>query len=138
MQHSEAFVRLVDAAKTRIAEISIEEFKRRAVDRGLTRGSAASEAMGAAGRAPFLIDVREDHEVARGRIPKAVHIGRGVLERDIDKHVPDPAQEIVLYCGGGDRSALAADNLRRMGYAKVFSLAGGFGGWKESGGKVEP
>ncbi len=120
MQHSEAFVRLVDDAKTRIAEISVEELKRRAAD-----------------RAPFLIDVREDHEVARGRIPKAVHIGRGVLERDIDKHVPDPSQEIVLYCGGGYRSALAADNIMRMGYARVFSLAGGFSGWKESGGRVE-
>ena len=114
-------MRLVDDAKTRIAEISIEDLKRRA-------GSDA----------PFLIDVREDHEVARGRIPKAVHIGRGVLERDIDKHVPDLSQEIVLYCGGGYRSALAADNLRRMGYGKVLSLAGGFCGWKESGGTVEP
>jgi rhodanese-related sulfurtransferase len=77
------------------------------------------------------VDVREDHEWVEGRLPGAVHVGRGILERDIEKQISDYAAKVVLYCGGGYRSALAADNLQKMGYSQVFSLAGGIRAWRD-------
>lgn len=121
MKHSPAFIRLVDDARSRIRETDVATLRRRLE----------------AGDALVLIDVREDHEWARGHLPGAVHIGRGVLERDIDEKVPDRNAEIVLYCGGGYRSALAADNLMKMGYRDVVSMDGGFRGWREAGGTIE-
>jgi rhodanese-related sulfurtransferase len=117
MRHSPRFLAIVDDAKTRVKEIGAEELKRQLGGKNTFR----------------LIDVREAHEFAAGRIPGAEHICKGVIERDIESHVPDPHAEIILYCGGGYRSALAADNLQKMGYAKVLSLAGGWREWKESG-----
>ena len=119
--HSAAFLALVDDAKSRTREITIDEYRRRR----------------AAGEPLLLIDVREDHEWEAGHLPGARHLGRGILERDIEKHVSDKAAPIVLQCGGGFRSALAADNLQRMGYTNVRSLAGGYRGWVESGLPVE-
>ncbi|MCS7045598.1 MAG: rhodanese-like domain-containing protein, partial [Gemmataceae bacterium] len=85
-------------------------------------------------REPFvLIDVREDHEWAKGHIPGAIHLGKGIIERDIEARVPDPTTPLVLYCGGGYRSALAADNLQKMGYVNVLSMDGGWRAWKELG-----
>lgn len=80
-----------------------------------------------------LVDVREDGEWAAGHLPGAIHLGRGVIERDAHKLLPDPDAEIVLYCGGGSRSALAADTLQQMGYKRVLSMAEGFGGWRNAG-----
>lgn len=117
MTHSKEFEALVDDAKTRIREITIDELLARR-----QRGDALR-----------LIDVREDREWQAGRLPGAEHIGRGVIERDIVAKVPDKATELVLYCGGGFRSALAADNLQRMGYTKVLSLAGGWRAWTGRG-----
>lgn len=117
MEHSERFLRIVNDAKTRIPEIGIDEVKRK-LD---------------AGERFHLVDVREESEWAQGRIASAVHLGKGILERDIEKAVPDPDSEIVLYCGGGFRSALAADNLRKMGYSRVFSMIGGWKAWKTAG-----
>jgi len=104
----------------RVREVSIEDTRRRLK----------------AGEKFLLLDVREDSEWAKGRLPKAEHLGRGVLERDIERRIPDKGKEIVLYCGGGFRSALAAESLQRMGYRNVFSMAGGFRGWVEAGGEV--
>ena len=121
MDHSPKFLALVEDAKKRVREIPLAQLKERQ----------------ARGEALLLVDVREDHEWAKGRIPGARHMGRGVLERDIEKEVPDTGREIILYCGGGFRSMLAADNLLKMGYANVSSLAGGWRGWVGSGGPVE-
>ena len=85
----------------------------------------------------FLIDVREDNEWAKGRIKGAMHLGRGIIERDIETAIADRNAEIVLYCGGGYRSALAAENLQRMGYKNVWSMGGGWRGWNEADGEVE-
>jgi rhodanese-related sulfurtransferase len=112
-----AFVNLVDDAKTRIQEISVDDLREK---------QQRHEPL-------VLIDVREDHEWSQGRIPGAVHLGRGILERDIESNVPDRSSEIVLYCGGGYRSALAADNLQKMGYRNVKSMAGGIGEWRRRG-----
>ena len=101
------------AAKERVQEITIPDLQSRE----------------ASGEALVLIDVREDHEWERGHIPGAIHIGRGILERDVEKSFADKNVPLVLYCGGGYRSALAADNLQRMGYTNVRSLAGGIRGW---------
>ena len=117
MQHGEKFLRIVEDAKSRIREISLAEVKRK-LD---------------AGERFQLVDVREDGEWAQGRLPGARHLGKGVLERDIEKAIPDTGAEIVLYCGGGFRSALAADNLGKMGYGRVFSMDGGYRGWMEAG-----
>jgi len=117
MKHSQAFERLVAEIKPKIKEISIEDLLEKQ-----QRGDSF-----------VLLDVREDHEWGAGRIPGAVHLGRGILERDIEKDFPQYEGEIVLYCGGGYRSALAADSLQRMGYRRVLSMAGGFRGWKEKG-----
>jgi rhodanese-related sulfurtransferase len=119
--HSPEFVQLVDDAKQRISEITVEEV--------LARRTA--------GDAFTLVDVREDREWDAGRAQGAVHLGRGVIERDIRKAVPDKASPLVLYCGGGFRSALAADNLQKMGYTKVRSLAGGWSAWLARGGPTE-
>jgi rhodanese-related sulfurtransferase len=117
VKHSPGFLALVDDAKARIREIDV----------------AGVLAKRAAGDRFELIDVREDHEWAAGHAAGARHIGRGVLERDVERLIPDPLTEIVLYCGGGYRSALAADNLQKMGYRNVLSMSGGFTAWKESG-----
>lgn len=115
MKHSEAFVRLVDDAKTRVREISPEDVlnKQRNKENFV------------------LVDVREDNEWEQGHAVGAIHIGRGVLERDIEKFIPDKSSEIVLYCGGGFRSALAADNAQKMGYTNVLSMDGGIRAWRE-------
>jgi rhodanese-related sulfurtransferase len=115
--HSEGFIRLVKEAKTRIKE---EDF------RNIKKKLDAGEPM-------IIIDTREDNEWARGHIPNAVHLGKGVIERDIEKAIPDKDATVVLYCGGGYRSALAADNLQKMGYRNVISMDGGWRGWTEAG-----
>ncbi|MCA1817034.1 MAG: sulfurtransferase [Acidobacteria bacterium] len=121
MQHSEGFLKLVDDAKTRVRELSVEETRERL--------QANPDAK--------LIDVREDNEWSKGRAAGAEHLGRGVIERDIEQAHPDKDGELILYCGGGYRSALAADNLQRMGYRNVFSMAGGWKAWKDSSAPVE-
>jgi rhodanese-related sulfurtransferase len=115
--HSPGFLRLVDDARRRIRQFGIDEFLARLQ----------------AGERYILIDVREDSEWARGHLPGAHHVGRGVLERDIEKSIPEKDAPIVLYCGGGFRSALSADNLQKMGYTNVASLDGGWRGWIERG-----
>lgn len=117
MKHSEAFEKLVAEVMPRIKEITIEDVRKKQN----------------AGEKFHFIDVREDNEFEAGRAAGAMHIGRGILERDIEKHVSDRGAEIVLYCGGGFRSALAADNLQKMGYTNVLSMAGGIRGWRERG-----
>ena len=117
MQHAPGFLRLVDAARARIRECTVADVKRR-LD---------------AGERFHLIDVREQDEWARGHLPQARHLSKGIIERDIEGVIPDPDADIVLYCGGGYRSALAADNLRQMGYRRVTSMDGGWRGWNEAG-----
>ncbi|MEQ9096713.1 sulfurtransferase [Leptolyngbya valderiana BDU 20041] len=117
MKHSEKFLAIVDEARGRIKECTVEDVRK----------------MQAAGEAFELIDVREESEFARGRLPGARHIGKGVIERDAEAKLPDPDAKIVLYCGGGYRSALAADNLQKMGYRDVISMDGGYRGWTEAG-----
>ena len=117
MKHSAAFLKLVEEVRTRIREMTVEEVRRKQAE----------------GQAFEFVDVREDNEWAQGYAAGARHIGRGVLERDIENLVPDRDREIVLYCGGGFRSALAADNLQKMGYLRVFSMAGGIRAWREQG-----
>jgi rhodanese-related sulfurtransferase len=120
-QHNPGFVALVDEARARISETNVQAVRDRL----------------AAGEKLNLIDVREDNEYAAARIPGSIHIGRGVLERDIETAMPDHDEELILYCGGGYRSALAADNLQRMGYTNVISMDGGFRGWREAGFDIE-
>lgn len=121
MQHSPRFLALVDDARTRIRETDVTGV-RALLEQG----------------APFtLIDVREESEWDVGHIPGAIHLGKGVIERDIEARYPDPAAHLVLYCGGGYRSALAADALQRMGYTAVWSMDGGWKGWRAAGGAVE-
>lgn len=116
MQHSPGFEKLCEAARKNVREVTLTEVKAR-LDR----------------HEPFvLIDVREDHEHAVDHLPNALHLGRGILERDIEARYPDPTTDIVLYCGGGYRSALAAESLQRMGYTNVASMAGGIRGWREA------
>ncbi|MDZ4688850.1 MAG: rhodanese-like domain-containing protein [Planctomycetaceae bacterium] len=119
-QHGERFVQLVEAVRGGIRECTVQDVKARQ-DRG---------------EGFLLVDVREDHEWAAGHLPQATHLGKGIIERDIETTAPDPATEIVLYCGGGYRSALAADALQKMGYTNVISMDGGFRGWKEAGHSV--
>jgi rhodanese-related sulfurtransferase len=116
MQHSERFLRIVDQSKSRIQEISIEQ-----VREDLAKGVAFD-----------LVDTREDSEWSRGHAAGAMHLGKGVIERDVESRIPDLDRRIVLYCGGGYRSALAADALQQMGYTNVFSLAGGWRAWNEA------
>ena len=115
--HSEAFVKLVNEAKQRVKEEDFRETKKR-LD---------------AGEKIVLVDTREESEWSRGHIPGAVHLSKGIIERDIEKTVPDKDATVVLYCGGGYRSALAADNLQKMGYRNVISMDGGWRGWTEAG-----
>ncbi|MGB6199796.1 MAG: rhodanese-like domain-containing protein [Candidatus Acidiferrales bacterium] len=115
--HGEGFLKITEDAKHRIKEWDVPEVKRR-MD---------------AGEKFLLVDVREDNEWERGHIPGAVHMGRGIIERDIEQAVPDHGATLVLYCGGGFRSALAADNLQKMGYTNVISMDGGWRGWNEAG-----
>ena len=120
-QHNQRFQSIVNDAKSRIRETDVDTVKRRR----------------AAGENFLLVDVREDGEWAAGHAAGALHIGKGVIERDIEAKVPDIGTEIVLYCGGGFRSALAADALQKMGYTNVTSLAGGWRAWQESGMPIE-
>ena len=121
MKHAAGFLKLVNDAKSRVKETNVAEVKMR-LD---------------AGEKFVLVDTREDNEWARGHLPGAVHLCKGIIERDIEAAVPDKTAEIILYCGGGFRSALAADNLQKMGYTNVISMDGGWRGWTESGFPVE-
>jgi len=121
MKHNPAFLALVEQAKARIQECSIGEVKTR-----LDRGE----------RFEFL-DVREDHEYAKDHAAGARHLGRGILERDVETIIPNKNADIILYCGGGYRSALSADSLRQMGYTRVRSMAGGMTAWRAAGYPVE-
>jgi rhodanese-related sulfurtransferase len=116
-QHPPRFLKIVDDAKTRVRETNVDEVKKR-MDR----------------RDKFiLVDVREESEYAKDHLPGAIHLGKGVIERDIEARVPELNAEMILYCGGGFRSALAADNLQKMGYTNVISMDGGIRGWREKG-----
>ena len=115
MEHTKEFLELAESARSRVKEISVAETLKK-----IENGAA-------------LIDVREDNEWNLEHADGATHIGRGVIERDIIGQFPDKDKELILYCGGGFRSALAADNLQKMGYTNVFSMRGGWTGWKESG-----
>lgn len=117
MQHSPRFLRLVDAARGRIRETTCEDVRRRQL----------------AGETLHLVDVREESEWQRGHLPGARHLGKGIIERDVEASFPDPGVEILLYCGGGYRSALAADALQQMGYRAVVSMDGGWRRWTELG-----
>ena len=120
-KHSPGFLKIVDDAKTRIKECTIADVKAK-----LDRGEKF-----------HLVDVREESEWAAGHLPKATHLGKGIIERDVEEKIPDHGAEIILYCGGGFRSALAADNLQKMGYTNVISMDGGFRGWKEANLAIE-
>jgi rhodanese-related sulfurtransferase len=121
MKHNPGFLALVEEAKKHVSESTIAEVKAR-----LDRGERFQ-----------LVDVREDHEFALDHVRGARHIGRGVLERDVETLIPDKATPIVVYCGGGFRSALAAENLGKMGYTNVISMDGGMRAWREAGYPVE-
>ncbi len=121
MEHTRGFLEIVRDAKQRIRETDVGTVRER-----LERGDRF-----------HLVDVREESEWARGHLPGAEHMSKGVIERDIERRVPELDAEIVLYCGGGFRSALAADNLQKMGYRNVLSMDGGFRGWKEAGLPIE-
>lgn len=121
MKHTTAFEQLCDDAKTRVREITVAEVKLKLE----------------AGEQFVFIDVREDNEWDVDHAAGASHLGRGIIERDIEKVVSDKSAEVVLYCGGGFRSALAADNLQRMGYTNVLSMAGGIKAWREAGYAME-
>jgi rhodanese-related sulfurtransferase len=116
-QHSPRFLKIVEDAKKRVREVTIDEVKAK-LDR----------------KEKFvLVDVREESEYAADHLPGAVHLGKGTIERDVEDRVPDQNTPMVLYCGGGFRSALAADNLQKMGYTHVLSMDGGIRGWREKG-----
>ncbi len=117
MAHAARFLALVNDAKSRIRQTNVAEVKKR-LD---------------AGEKLLIVDVREESEWGRGHIPGAVHLSKGILERDIEAAVPDASREIILYCGGGFRSAIAADNLKKMGYANALSMDGGWRSWIEAG-----
>ena len=121
MKHSEGFLKLVNDAKSRIREVTVAETRERMdSDNGVR-----------------LIDVREDSEWQLAHAAGAEHLGKGIIERDIETSVSDKSTELILYCGGGYRSALAADVLQRMGYRNIFSMAGGWKAWKDSGAPIE-
>lgn len=120
MKHSEGFLKLVKDSKTRIREVTVAETQKRLLENPDAK----------------LIDVREDNEWQAAHAAGAIHLGKGIIERDIEQTVPDKTMELILYCGGGYRSALAADTLQQMGYTNVFSMAGGWKAWKESGGEI--
>ena len=121
MKHNPGFLKLVDAARARVKECTVTEAKAR-----LDRGEVA-----------HFLDVREDHEFFKDRAKGARHLGRGIIERDIEGLIPDMYASIVLYCGGGYRSALAADALQQMGYTNVMSMDGGIRAWREAGYPME-
>jgi rhodanese-related sulfurtransferase len=114
-QHSPRFLQIVEDAKRRVREVSIDQVKAR-----LDRGEEF-----------LLVDVREESEYAKDHLPGAIHLGKGIIERDIEERVNQLDAPLVLYCGGGYRSALAADNLQKMGYTNVLSMDGGIRGWRE-------
>ena len=117
MEHSPRFLKFAHEAKSRVREANVNDVRQR-LDR----------------REPFhLIDVREESEWAKGHLPGAIHLSKGIIERDIEKKISDTNAPIVLYCGGGFRSALAAENLQKMGYTNVLSMDGGFGAWRDAG-----
>jgi rhodanese-related sulfurtransferase len=116
-QHPPRFLKIVEDAKTRVRETNVDEVKAR-MDRG---------------EKFVLVDVREESEFAKDHLPNAIHMGKGVIERDVEHKVPELNTPMVLYCGGGFRSALAADNLQKMGYTNVISMDGGIRGWREKG-----
>ena len=116
-QHSPRFLKIVDEIRVRVRETSVDQVKAR-----LDRGDRF-----------LLVDVREESEFTKDHLPGAMHLGKGIIERDIEVRVPDLNTEIVLYCGGGFRSALAADNLQKMGYTNVISMDGGIREWREKG-----
>ena len=117
MAHAAKFLVLVNDAKKRVKETNVADVKRR-MD---------------AGERFVLVDVREESEWAQGHLPGAIHLGKGIIERDVEQRVPDAGAKIILYCGGGFRSALAADNLQKMGYSNVESMDGGWKGWIGAG-----
>lgn len=119
--HSPRFLKIVNESRARVRECTVADVKAK-LD---------------AGQPVTLVDVREESEYARGRIPGAVHLGKGVIERDIEERFPDPKTPLILYCGGGYRSALAADALQKMGYEQVVSMDGGWRGWTDAGLPVE-
>jgi rhodanese-related sulfurtransferase len=121
MEHTEGFLNLVNDAKTRVREVSVAETQHR-----MSENDDA-----------ILIDVREDNEWNAAHAAGAIHLGKGIIERDIERTVPDKDTELILYCGGGYRSALASDALQKMGYTNVWSMAGGWRAWNEAGGEVE-
>ena len=120
MKHSQGFLNIVNDAKSRVREVSVAETQERMRDNSDIK----------------LIDVREDNEFAAAHATGATHLGRGIIERDIETAVPDKNAELILYCGGGYRSALAADSLQKMGYTNVWSMAGGWRAWNEAGGEI--
>jgi rhodanese-related sulfurtransferase len=122
MKHTPRFLALVEDSKRRVPEMTTDEYAALA-----TRGTPH-----------VLVDVREESEWAAGHAAGAMHLSKGTIERDVETRIPDPEATLILYCGGGYRSALAGDALRKMGYEKVFSLAGGWRAWKDSGLPVEP
>ncbi len=115
MQHAPRFLRIVDEARARVKETTVDAVKKK-----LDHGEKF-----------LLIDVREESEYAKDHLPGAIHLGKGIIERDIEGRVPDFNSEMILYCGGGFRSALAADNLQKMGYTNVISMDGGIRDWRE-------
>jgi rhodanese-related sulfurtransferase len=120
--HSPRFLEIVNEARQHVRECTVDDVKTR-----LDRGESF-----------HLVDVREESEYAKSHLPGAIHLGKGVIERDIEHVIPDTAAPIVLYCGGGYRSALAAWNVQRMGYTNVISMDGGFRGWTDAGYPLEP
>lgn len=120
MKHSPGFLKIADDAKSRVREVTVDEARKR-FENGKAR----------------LIDVREDSEWEAAHALGAQHIGKGVIERDIEQKVPDKNAELILYCGGGFRSALATDNLQKMGYTNVWSMSGGWRAWQAAGAPVE-
>ena len=116
-QHPPRFLKIVDDAKTRVRETNVDAVKKR-----LDHGDKF-----------VLVDVREESEFGKDHLPGAIHLGKGIIERDVEQRVPDASTPMVLYCGGGYRSALAADNLQKMGYTQVQSMDGGIKGWRDKG-----
>lgn len=116
-KHAPRFLKLVEDTKSRVRELTVDDVKAK-----LDRGEKF-----------HLVDVREESEWAKDHLPGAVHLGKGVIERDVEARIPDTGAEIVLYCGGGFRSALAADNLQKMGYTNIFSMDGGIRDWRQKG-----
>jgi rhodanese-related sulfurtransferase len=122
MKHNAGFLKLVDAARARVKECTVAEAKTR-----LDRGEVV-----------HFLDVREDHEFEKGHAKGAYHLGKGIIERDIETRVPNKEEAILLYCGGGYRSVLATDALQQMGYTNVVSMDGGIKGWRDAGYPMEP